>query len=84
MGTPAQYTATGIDTYTVLDIQSGVANSLNTADRMITLGDTEYNGTLLDWVNPVSSISLGETYAFVEVNGLSVHRGRQQHCSCNQ
>ena len=69
MGTPAQYTATGIDTYTVLDIQSGVANSLNTADRMITLGDTEYNGTLLDWVNPVSSISLGETYAFVEVNG---------------
>ena len=69
MGTPAQYTATGIDTYTVLDIQSGVANSLNTADRMITLGDSEYNGTLLDWVNPVSSISLGETYAFVEVNG---------------
>ena len=69
MAVPAEYTATGIDTYTVLDIQSGVANSLNTADRMITLGDTEYNGTLLDWVNPVSSISLGETYAFVEVNG---------------
>ena len=69
MATPAQYTATQNDTYTVLDIQSGVANSLNTKDRMITLGDTEYNGTLLDWVNPVSSISLGETYAFVEVNG---------------
>ena len=69
MGTPAQYTATGIDTYTVLDIQSGVANSLNTKDQMITLGETEYNGTLLDWVTPVESISLGETYGFVEVNG---------------
>ena len=42
MGTPAQYTATGIDTYTVLDIQSGVANSLNTKDQMITLGAVSY------------------------------------------
>ncbi|MCI6989920.1 MAG: S-layer homology domain-containing protein [Clostridiales bacterium] len=69
MGVPAQYTATGIDTYTVLDIQSAAATSLNSADRMITLGNTEYDGTLLDWINPVSTISLGETYAFVEVNG---------------
>ena len=69
MGVPAQYTATGIDTYTVLDIQSAAATSLNSADRMITLGSTEYDGILLDWINPVSTISLGETYAFVEVNG---------------
>ena len=69
MAVPAEFTATGIDTYTVLDIQSAAATSLNSADRMITLGSTEYDGTLLDWINPVSTISLGDTYAYVEVNG---------------
>ena len=69
MAVPAEFTATGIDTYTVLDIQSAAATSLNSADRMITLGNTEYDGTLLDWINPVSTISLGDTYAYVEVNG---------------
>ena len=69
MAVPARYTTTGIDTYTVLDIQSAAATSLNSADRMITLGSTEYDGTLLDWINPVSTISLGDTYAYVEVNG---------------
>lgn len=58
-----------MDTYTVLEIQSDVANSLNTADRLVTLGDTEYNGSLLDKVVPISSISLKDTYSFVEVNG---------------
>jgi hypothetical protein len=69
MAVPSQYTATGVDTYTVLEIQSDVANSLNTADRLVTLGDTEYNGSLLDKVVPISSISLKDTYSFVEVNG---------------
>ena len=69
MAVPAEYTATGIDTYTVLDIQSGVASSLNSADRMVTLGGTEYDGNLLDTVVPFESISLGDTYAYVEVNG---------------
>ena len=68
MAVPSQYTATGVDTYTVLDIQSGVANKLNSDDRMVTLGDTEYNGNLLDKVVPISSISLGDTYSYVEVN----------------
>ena len=66
---PAAYTAEDIDTYTVLDINSGVANSLNTNDSMITFGTTEYDGNLVNRINPVSTISLGETYGFVEVNG---------------
>ena len=35
----------------------------------MTVGDTEYNGSLLDKVVPISSISLKDTYSFVEVNG---------------
>ena len=66
---PAAYTAEDTDTYTVLDINSGVANSLNTNDSMITFGTTEYDGNLVNRINPVSTISLGETYGFVEVNG---------------
>ena len=75
MAVPAEYTATGIDTYTVLDIQSGVASSLNSADRMVTLGGTEYNGNLLDTVVPFESISLGDTYAYgPEVGSLYTYR----------
>ena len=66
---PAEYTAKNVDTYTVLDINSGVANSLNTRDNMVTFGTTEYDGNLVNVVVPVSTISLGETYGFVEVNG---------------
>ena len=66
---PAEFTAQNIDTYTVLDINSGVANSLNTRDNMVTFGTTEYDGNLVNVVVPVSTISLGETYGFVEVNG---------------
>ena len=42
MAVPSQYTATGVDTYTVLEIQSDVANSLNTADRLVTLGGVQW------------------------------------------
>ena len=69
MVVPAEFTAQDIDTYTVLDINSGVANSLNTRDNMVTFGTTEYDGNLVNVVVPVSTISLGETYGFVEVNG---------------
>ena len=66
---PAAYTAEDIDTYTVLDINSGVANKLNTNDYMVTFDSTEYDGNLVNVVVPISTISLGETYGFVEVNG---------------
>ena len=68
MAVPAEYTATGVDTYTVLDIQSGVPTSLNTKDLMVTMGGTEYDGNLLEQVNQFRDISLGNTYSYVEVN----------------
>ena len=69
MAVPSQYTATGVDTYTVLDVQTGTADKLNSADRMVTFSGTEYNAKLLDTVVPIESISLKDTYNFVEVNG---------------
>ena len=69
MAVPSQYTATGVDTYTVLDVQTGTADKLSSADRMVTFGGTEYNAKLLDTVVPIESISLKDTYSFVEVNG---------------
>ena len=68
MAVPAEYNATGIDTYTVLDIQSGVPTSLNTHDLMVTMGGTEYDGNLLEQVDQFRDISLGNTYSYVEVN----------------
>ena len=68
MAVPAEYTATGVDTYTVLDIQSGVPTSLNTKDLMVTMGGTEYDGNLLEQVDQFRDISLGNTYSYVEVN----------------
>ena len=61
MAVPAEYTATGVDTYTVLDIQSGVPTSLNTKDLMVTMGGTEYDGNLLEQVDQFRDISLGAT-----------------------
>ena len=66
---PAQYTAENMDTYTALDIKSGVVNSANTKDYMLTIDGTQYNGTLLDSLEKFADISTGKTYSYVEVNG---------------
>ena len=69
MVVPAEFTAQDIDTFTVLDIQSGVATSLSSRDETITFDSTVYDGALVNVIVPISTISLQETYGFVEVNG---------------
>ena len=66
---PAQYTAENMDTYTALDIKSGVVNSANTKDYMLTIDGTQYDGTLLKNLQEFADISTGKTYSYVEVNG---------------
>ena len=66
---PAEFTAQDIDTFTVLNIQSGVATSLSSRDETITFDSTVYDGALVNVIVPISTISLQETYGFVEVNG---------------
>ena len=66
---PAEFTAQNIDTFTVLNIQSGVATSLSSRDETITFDSTVYDGALVNVIVPISTISLQETYGFVEVNG---------------
>ena len=66
---PAQYTAENMDTYTALDIKSGVVNSANTKDYMLTIDGTQYDGTLLKDLQEFADISTGKTYSYVEVNG---------------
>ena len=69
MVVPAEFTAQDIDTFTVLNIQSGVATSLSSRDETITFDSTVYDGALVNVIVPISTISLQETYGFVEVNG---------------
>ena len=69
MVVPAEFTAQDIDTFTVLNIQSGVATSLSSRDEIITFDSTVYDGALVNVIVPISTISLQETYGFVEVNG---------------
>ena len=69
MVVPAEFTAQDIDTFTVLNIQSGVATSLSSSDETITFDSTVYDGALVNVIVPISTISLQETYGFVEVNG---------------
>lgn len=69
MAVPATFTATGMDTYTVLTAQSAAVTNAADRDRMISLGGTEYNGTLLNPIQTFLQISVGKDYSYIEVNG---------------
>ena len=73
MAVPATFTATGMDTYTVLEAQSASVTKAADLDNMITLGDTEYNGYLLVDRNgdhdTFKQISVGKEYSYIQVNG---------------
>lgn len=69
MAVPATFTATGMDTYTVLTAQSAAVTNAADRDRMISLGGTEYNGTLLSPLQTFLQISVGKDYSYIEVNG---------------
>ena len=66
---PACYTATGMDTYTVLTAQTGTVTKAAASDKVITFGDTQYEGALLSPLDSVKHISVGSSYSFIEVNG---------------
>ncbi len=55
---PAEFTAQNIDTFTVLNIRSGVATSLSSRDETITFDSTVYDGALVNVIVPISTISL--------------------------
>ena len=73
MVVPATFTATGMDTYTVLDAQSASVTKAADLDNMITLGDTEYDGYMLVDRNgnhdTFKQISVGKEYSYIQVNG---------------
>ena len=73
MAVPATFTATGMDTYTVLEAQTASVTKAADLDNMITLGDTEYNGYLLVDRNgdhdTFKQISVGKEYSYIQVNG---------------
>ena len=69
MAVPAQYTAQGEDIYTVLDMQNATVTNAADKDSMITLGDTEYNGSMLEPLETFKQISVGKDYGYIEVNG---------------
>lgn len=69
MAVPAQYTAQGEDIYTVLDMQNATVTNAADKDSMITLGDTEYNGSMLEPLKTFKQISVGKDYGYIEVNG---------------
>lgn len=70
MAVPSQYTATGVDTYTVLEIQSDSGQQPEHSRPAGDPGQTRSSKcSLLDKVVPISSISLKDTDSFVEVNG---------------
>lgn len=69
MAVPATFTATGMDTYTVLTPQSATVTNAADKDRMITLGSTEYNGSMLEPLDTFKQISVGKDYSYIEVNG---------------
>ena len=69
MAVPATFTATGMDTYTVLTPQSATVTNAADKDSMITLGSTEYNGSMLEPLDTFKQISVGKDYSYIEVNG---------------
>ena len=66
---PAEYTATGMDTYTVLTAQSAALTKGADKDYMLTLGNTEYDGSLLSPISAIDKLSLDKSYSYIEVNG---------------
>lgn len=69
MAVPDYFTAKHIDTYTDLDVQSGVANNMSTDDKVFTLDGVNYESVLLERIEGFQQLSAGKTYQFVEVNG---------------
>ena len=72
MAVPGEYTATGMDTYTVLSAQTGTVTKAANADRIVTIGNTEYDGNLLvgqTTFDSVNHLSVGSEYSYIEVNG---------------
>ena len=69
MAVPATFTATGMYTYTVLTPQSATVTNAADKDSMITLGSTEYNGSMLEPLDTFKQISVGKDYSYIEVNG---------------
>ena len=69
MAVPAKYTATGIDTYTVLEMATGTVTKAASADKMISLDGTQYDGNLLEQISAFKQISVGKDYGYIQVNG---------------
>ena len=67
--TPAQYTAQGEDTYDVLTMANASVTRAANRDLLITLGDTQYDGNLLEQIDSFKQISVGKEYGFIAVNG---------------
>ena len=67
--TPAVFTAENIDRYEDLDLKSATVNKLSEKDLAVTLGDTTFDGSLLEFVKDFWQISLKKTYSYIEVNG---------------
>ena len=66
---PATYTAQGEDTYDVLTMANASVTRAANKDLLITLGDTQYDGGLLEQIESFKQISVGKDYGFIAVNG---------------